>query len=174
MGASIRISDESGLAALRLRLAAAREHARKALRQIVDDPDPLARLKFDRLGCDPLDVNDSQNLAEQIDQQATYEAAASALEFLMKRHPGKVWDFAPGAHGAGHDVASTDGQVVAEVFAAVDPSNNQKLSKDLRKVGAATAEHRYVFFRSPGHKAGERLESGVWVVTLPFALTRSW
>lgn len=39
---------------------------------LVDDPNLLARLKFERLGCDPIDIKDSQNLAEQIDQQATW------------------------------------------------------------------------------------------------------
>lgn len=165
MGASVQVSSHADLATLRTRLAASREYARAALRALIDDPDPLTRLKFERLGCDPLDVNDHQNLAEQIDQQATYETAAFALEFLLNRYPGKRWEFAPGAHGSGHDVASTDGQVVAEVFAAVDPSNNQKLSKDLKKVGASPAEHRYVFYRSPGHSASERDQNGIHVVS---------
>lgn len=167
MGASVRVSSEAGLQALGIRLAGSREHARAALRQIVDAPDPLARLKFERIGCDPLDVKDPQNLAEQIDQQATYEAAASALRSLMQRHAGKVWDFAPGAHGSGHDIASTDGTVAAEVFAAVDPKNNKKLSKDIQKVSKSTAQHRYVFFRSPSVAASERTEAGVIVVALP-------
>ncbi len=91
----------------------------------------MERLKFERLGCDPIDINDPQNLAEQIDQQSTYEVAATSLGVLLARHPGRSWDLAPGAHGAGHDIQSTDGQVVAEVFAAVHPANNGKLKKDL-------------------------------------------
>jgi hypothetical protein len=70
VGASIRINDERDLEALRARLQAARDHARNQLRRLVDDPNLLARLKFERLGCDPIDIKDSQNRAEQIDQQA--------------------------------------------------------------------------------------------------------
>ena len=167
MGASIRIDDARGLEALRARLHAAREHARNQLRQLVDDPNPLARLKFERLGCDPVDINDAQNLAEQIDQQATYEVAATCLEALLARHPGRSWDLAPGAHGSGPDIQSTDGQVVAEVFAAVHPANNGKLKKDIAKLAKSTAPHRYVFFRSPQVPPSERLENGVIVVALP-------
>jgi hypothetical protein len=78
VGASIRIRGEGDLEELRARLQAARDHARTQLHRLLDDPNLMDRLKFERLGCDPIDVRDAQNLAEQIDQQATYETAASA------------------------------------------------------------------------------------------------
>jgi hypothetical protein len=106
-------------------------------------------------------------LAEQIDQQATYETAAAALGVLLARHPGRSWDRAPGAHGSGPDIQSTDGQVVAEVFAAVHPLNNGKLKKDLGKLARSSAPHRYVFFRSPQVPPSERIENGINVVALP-------
>jgi hypothetical protein len=57
---------------------------------------------------------------------------------------------------AGTDVESADGRIAAEVFAAVSPSNNGKLQKDISKVNSTAAEHRYVFFYSPGaHEARE-------------------
>ena len=167
MGASIRISGEGDLEELRARLQAARDHARTQLRQLLDDPNLMDRLKFERLGCDPIDISDAQNLAEQIDQQATYETAATALGVLLARHPGRIWDLAPGAHGSGPDIQSTDGQVVAEVFAAVHPLNNGKLRKDLDKLARSSAPHRYVFFRSPQVPPSERIENGINVVALP-------
>ncbi len=167
MGLSIRITTKRELQELRSRLDRAHEHARTALRGLLDAHDFMERIKFERLGCDPLDVGDAQNLAEQIDQQATYEAAAQALTLLFARHPGLSWDFAPGAHGSGHDIASTDGKVVAEVFASVDPANNRKLSRDLAKVKKAETSRRYVFFRSPAVAPSEREVDGVTVIALP-------
>lgn len=160
------IKSESEIAALRSTLRATAEKARVSLRSLVDHPQRLAKLKFERLGCDPLDASDPQNLAEQIDQQATYEVAVAALEELSRRFPGRAWTFAPGAHGSGHDIESTDGTVAAEVFAAVDPSNNRKLAKDVAKVGGFGGPHRFVFFRSPGHVRSSRVTKGVEVVSV--------
>lgn len=155
------------LDALRKRLdELERNGAAARLAALASDPLVLRRLKFERLGCDPLDEADDQNLAEQIDQQATYEVALDALQVLMERHPGKEWVFAPGAHGAGHDLVSHDGEVAAEVFAAVDPSNNDKLRRDIAKVGTFAGPHRYVFLRSPARPSGEQRLEAVVVVSL--------
>jgi len=56
---------------LRDALRATSEYARNQLQSLIARKDFLERLKFDRYGCDPLDLNDKQNLAEQIDQHAT-------------------------------------------------------------------------------------------------------
>ena len=62
------------------------------------------------------------------------------------------------------------GLVGAETFAAVDPSNNRKLKKDLKQLIARTERHRYLFFMSPlfpGTKRLPRLEPDniqVWSV----------
>jgi len=45
---------------------------------------------------------------------------------------------------------------VAEVFAAVNTSNNRKLADDLKKVAKSTAKHRYVFFMCPGYPEGRQ------------------
>jgi hypothetical protein len=160
----VRSKEELG--ELRETLKATHEKARAAIVAIAEHPRLLERLKFERLGCDPLDPSDPQNLAEQIDQQATYEAAVDALDYLWQRHPGHEWLLAPGAHGSGHDLQSTDGTVAAEVFAAVKPTNNQKLAKDLDKIAAFSGPHRYVFYLSPGHPRGERQVGKVTVVSL--------
>ena len=47
-------------------------------------------------------------------------------------------------------------KVAAEVFAALSPANNQKLKQDIAKVQAVKADHRYVFYCSPGaHDEGK-------------------
>jgi hypothetical protein len=55
------------------------------------------------------------------------------------------------------------GAVAAETFAAVNPSNNQKLDKDLQKLAreCPNARARYVFFASPEyrHERQHKLES---------------
>lgn len=147
-------------------LNATQERARNVVAGIVGEANFLERMKFEPLGCDPLDPADAQNLAEQIDQQATYEAAADALDYLWAIYLDCEWTLAPGAHGSGHDIESSDRLVAAEVFAAVKPDNNRKLRKDIKKVAAFPGPHRYVFYRSPGHARSERWIDGVVVVSL--------
>lgn len=89
------------------------------------------------------------NLAEQIDQQATYEAAIDAAERLLARYTGERWTVAPGASGSGHDIVSHNGDVAAEVFAAVLPTNNQKFAKDVATISGFTRPEKYVIFRAP-------------------------
>ncbi len=167
------VKSEADLTGLRNTLRATAEHARNQLiALLVGSEDVLERLKFERLGCDPLDVHDAQNIAEQIDQQATYEAGVDALEILMRLHPGLTWRFAPGAQSAGHDIAADDGSVIAEVFAAVSPKNNNKLGKDIAKVRESRAEHRYVIYRSPSQPPSEVDVLGVKLISLGPAKSR--
>lgn len=166
MAAPRHIRTRSDLAKIREVLNTTRERARNVVARIVGEVNFLERMKFEPLGCDPLDPTDAQNLAEQIDQQAIYEAAADALDYLCTKYPDCEWMFAPGAHSSGHDIQSNDRLVAAEVFAAVKPDNNRKLAKDIEKVATFAGPHRYVFYRSPGHARSERRVSGVVVVSL--------
>ncbi len=61
----------------------------------------------------------------------------------------------------------------AEIFAAVTPANNGKLSKDLTRMSGRPEQHRYVIFlspRSPSTARHHRLERNgveVWSVAAP-------
>ncbi len=46
----------------------------------------------------------------------------------------------------------------AETFAAVDPRNNGKLAKDLKKLSVRQEQYRYVFFASPKHSRLEHFD----------------
>jgi hypothetical protein len=46
--------------------------------------------------------------------------------------------------------------VAAEVFSATRPTSNQKLKKDIARLSADPARHRYVFFASPGFFTGRQ------------------
>ncbi len=160
------VSNAADLERIHERLKETAEFARKQLAEVATHPDALRRLKFEPLGCDPLDLEDHQNLCEQVDQQATYTVGAHALEILMSRHPNLAWDFAPGAHGSGHDIVSNDETVAAEVFAPVRPTNNQKLKRDVAKIRGFSGQHRYVIYRSPNSVPCELIEGGVTVIAL--------
>ena len=78
----------------------------------------------------------------------------------------------PLAVGSGHDVTSVDGEVAAEVFAAVSPTNNDKLKRDVEKVSTFAGSHRYVFLSIAGLSCprdddGERAHHLLWFVTVP-------
>ena len=153
-----------------LRASAAATHS--ALATAVADADPLralARMKFEPLGHDPLDRSRRLNLIEQLNQTFTYLAAFRAAEILFERHPVVGALMLNLGNVSGWDIESPeDGGIVAEVFAAVTPTNNQKLTADVKKLLLADHAHRYVFYMCPGlppgqvpHKlAGERVR--VW------------
>jgi hypothetical protein len=67
----------------------------------------------------------------------SYLASFEAVRYLLQKHP----EHAPYAvtlgTESGTDVFSSDGAVVAELFAAVRPTNNRKLARDVEKVAAA-------------------------------------
>ncbi|MBP5996716.1 MAG: hypothetical protein KAX99_00835 [Azonexus sp.] len=115
----------------------------------------MFKMKFESVGCDPLDRSRKLNLIEQLNQTFTYLASFNGAEYLFGRHPEIQTLTLNLGNRAGWDIeTSEDGGVVAEVFAAVTPQNNQKLVKDIEKVSASTTAHRYVLFMSPGWVAG--------------------
>jgi hypothetical protein len=117
----------------------------------------LWSMKFQPVGCDPMDSEVPLNLIEQINQTFTYLASARAVKLLLALHP----ELAPFTlnlgTSPGSDIESySDGGLAAEVFAAVNTSNNRKLAKDLSKVGRTLAQHKYVFFMCPGYEEGRQ------------------
>lgn len=115
----------------------------------------LYQLKFQAIGCDPLDQSRQLNLIEQLNQTFTYLASFNAAAFLFERHP-KVQSLTLNlGTSSGFDIQTQEGGgIAAEVFAAVTTQNNRKLTKDIEKVSTADAKFRYVLFMSPEHEAG--------------------
>jgi len=130
------------------------------LKKLIESTDGLtclAEMKFGKIGFDPLDAERALNLIEQINQTFTYLATFEAVEYLLQAHP----DAGPFnlnlGTTAGFDIESEKkGGIVAEVFAAVTPSNNEKLQKDIKKVSGARADFKYVFFMCPGYNVGRQ------------------
>lgn len=138
-----------------------------------DPLDMLSRMKFEPIGFHPVEHR-PLNVIEQLNQTFSFAVAAMATKQLLEMHPsvGGFW-LAPGAHMSRElDIMSVaPGVVGAETFAAVHPSNNEKLAGDLRKLAARQESHRYVFFMSPRFPANQRQQSlerdgvEVWSVT---------
>lgn len=125
----------------------------------------LEAIKFERLGRHPLNAAKELNLIEQVNQTFTCLVTARALVYLFRRHPEAApFRISPGEE-SGSDISSADGSVAAEVFAATHPGSNRKLAKDVAKVRATGAVHRYVFFYCPGSHV-EREIDAVKVVPL--------
>lgn len=128
----------------------------------------LWELKFLQVGCDPLASEAPLNLIEQLNQTFTYVATARAVKILLRLHPKLAPYTVNLGTAAGFDIESTTGdRLAAEVFAAVNTSNNRKLAKDLARMSECRAQLRYVFFMCPGYAEGRRAEmegvSGVQV-----------
>lgn len=119
----------------------------------------LQTVKFSPVGFDPLNEQRSLNFIEQLNQSFTYIASAKAAKLLLQLHP----EFAPYTLNLGttrgYDIESSDrDNLVAEVFAAVDPRNNKKLEKDKDKLRKCHSRHKYIFFMSPTHPTQEMIE----------------
>lgn len=124
--------------------------ARAELNNLRPDPmEALRAMKFERIGFNPLDGT-PLNLIEQLNQTFHDLASFAAASYLIEKFQQcEGLRLAP-QFAAGTDIRSiVPGLVAAEVFAAVSPTNNDKLRKDARKVDETRAEHRFVFFYSP-------------------------
>lgn len=97
-----------------------------------DSFDVFDACKYDKIVFDPL-TGQNENLIEMLNQHQTYLVTLKAVEYLLNKYPSKSF-VARFGNVAGHDVESTDGEVVAECFAAVSFKNNKKLDKDLEKL----------------------------------------
>jgi len=147
-------------------LAESAEHALARIAELDRTRGALAvlfNLKFQAIGCDPLSTDRPLNFIEQLNQTFTYLASFKAVELLFELHP----DCAPFTVNlgttSGHDIeAGSPVRLTAEVFAAVNTSNNGKLRSDLTKLASSLAAQRYVFFMCPGIPSGPQpqLENG--------------
>jgi len=171
------VGSKDDLLSLRTRIEIAADRAAANLRVLVETYEPLdvlRKMKFDECGADPLEAH-PMNMIEQLNQTFTYLASLDGVAYLLERHA----DHAPFVLNlgtrSGYDIESEDGQVVAEVFAAVRPCNNNKLVKDSKRVHNADARHKYVFFMSPGVVVGEQQSAydDVTVVAVASATGRS-
>ena len=134
---------------------------REKLKKLSDDPlDALHTLRFESYGRHPW-KDGELNLIEQLNQTFTVMASLAAARRLMK----KKWF--PQSGGLRLNLGTTPGRdiegicqdvVEAEVFAAVNPKNNGKLKKDIKRMKESRAQNLYVFFYAPsctpGHKSG--------------------
>lgn len=152
-------------------LAAAERAAREIRATCGSGIEFLRRLKFEECGRHPVEDR-GLNLIEQVNQTFTYLASFRAARELFRLHPEVEGLRLNIGTEAGSDVEDlTRAVVAAEVFAAVDPRNNRKFSKDINKVATSAARHKYVFFATPKFPAGrkphlERDGVQVWCVEL--------
>lgn len=146
----------------------------EGLSELASNDDALAtfwRMKVEAVGFDPLSTDRPLNLIEQLNQTFTYIASFRAAKLLFAIHK----DIGPlklnlGTAGGSDIHSEKEGFLAAEVFAAVNTSNNQKLAKDVEKVSKTTAQFKYVFFMCPNINEGEQTERAkgtgvrVWAV----------
>lgn len=113
--------------------------------------DLLYRMKFEEVGCDPLNSQRRLNFIEQLNQTFTYMASLKAAQYLLANYNDlKSLTLNLGTRPGWDIESNNDGGVIAEVFAAVSPKSNRKLEKDVKKVSEATARRKFVFFMCPG------------------------
>ena len=121
----------------------------------------LFECKFNQSGFNPLDSSIKLNLIEQLNQTFTYLASFKGAEYIFLHHK-KVKSLTLNlGTTSGTDIETDeDAGVVSEVFASVNPSNNQKLKNDINRISLVDAKHRYVFFISPKKELG--IYKSIW------------
>jgi hypothetical protein len=141
----------------------------------LDGIEILRRMKFTEMAWHPIAPERRLNLVEQINQTWTILVTLKALPFLFDRHSDAGGFRLNLGTAAGTDIESVEPNLVAaETFAAVRPSSNQKLTKDMEKLvrTCPMAKARYVFFGSPGfrHERQVKLETTegieVWAIEI--------
>lgn len=110
--------------------------------------DTLRAMKFRPIGVDPLDTERSLNVIEQLNQTFTYLASVRGVEYLLRKHPEHAPYRLNLGTSQGPDIASVDGRIVAETFAAVSARNNRKHQSDLERLRNHPSPHRYLFYYS--------------------------
>ncbi len=81
-----------------------------------------------------------------------------AIEQLLEIHPEASGFRLALTTSSGRDIESVvQDLVAAEVFAATHPNSNQKIKKDIARLSADPARHRYVFFAAPGYARGRQV-----------------
>ncbi len=114
----------------------------------------LKKLRFDAVGHDPL-TGSPLNVVEQLNQTFTILVSLRAVEKLIELHPEAGGFTLALGTASGRDIESvTPGLVAAEAFSATHPDSNQKRRKEISRLADDPAQHRYVFFASPGYAAG--------------------
>lgn len=160
----------NGFARIEKSLAKVRSSLRQALEHS-DDFALLHALRFERVGCDPLDDSCALNIVEQLNQTTTYLVTLAGVAHLLCKH-GPPLRINLGT-AAGHDIESPDGSVVAEAFAAASFASNRKLVTDQAKLKGSRALHRYVFYYAlKPWKRDE--ESGVTLIYVPESELRAF
>jgi hypothetical protein len=162
---------------LRREISAAAERTAKALTELLSAAlngiEILRRMKFIEMAWDPIAPERRLNIVEQINQTWTILVTLKALPFLFDQHHDAGGFRLNLGTAAGTDIESLEPNLVAaETFAAVRPSSNRKLTKDMEKLvrTCPMAKSRYVFFGAPGfkHERQVKLETTegieVWAV----------
>ena len=136
-----------------LKLDRSAETTRNKLQKIIEEQDSmefLRKVRFEKIGCDPLEEGRDLNFVEQINQTFTYLASFKASEILFKEYPGLNRLNLNLGTASGTDIESTEfGGIAAEVFSAVSIKSSDKLSEDRKKVSKTPAKNKYVFYMSP-------------------------
>ena len=102
-------------------------------------------MKFEKIAFDPISGKE-ENIIEVINQLQTYMISIMAVEYLLEEYTDKSfainWGNIPG-----YDIESSDGEIIAECFAATSYRSNGKLIADLKRLKNDTsAKYKYEFF----------------------------
>ncbi len=153
-----QIVNRKNLSSLIEQLEASAVKTQSSIKKLATRKDAMSFLfecKFNQSGFNPLDSSIKLNLIEQLNQTFTYLASFKGAEYIFSKHKMVKSLTLNLGTASGTDIETTDdGGVVAEVFASVNPSNNQKLKNDINRISMIDAKHRYVFFISPKKELG--------------------
>ena len=168
------VSNLEEISALEKKVRAAIRKTVSALGGLIDNSKPFNlfyAMKFEPVGYDPLEPERPLNLIEQINQSFSYLVTLRGAAYLLRKHPTAVPFMLNFGTAPGPDIVSADRSVMAEAFAATRTDSNRKLRKDIEKMRARAAGHKYVFFYT--HEAPPKAKDEGEVETVFVDISRS-
>jgi hypothetical protein len=133
----------------------------------------LYKMKFSAIGRDPLEDR-NLNIIEQLNQLFTYKVSFQGVKYLLKNNIEDSPYIVNLGTAKGYDIESKNGHLIAEVFAATKPQNNQKLLNDVKKLNEGVAKRKFVFYHSPQKHSSQEKYQAEHFVEIIFFETIDW
>jgi hypothetical protein len=110
------------------------------------------KLKFNKLYVDSI-KDKNENFIEILNQYFTYLVSYKAVLWLINQKYGDFFDLSLG-NIIGIDIIGKEKKIIAEVFASVNPNNNQKIQKEIERLSKKEYEEytKFIFYHSPNEK----------------------
>lgn len=163
----VKVQDFTDVQRIREHVHAAAATAVGQLSSLAGEPlEVLHTLRFTEFGMHPTETR-KLNFIEQLNQTFSVLVTLTAAESVFERIEGHGGLQLNLGTSSGRDVCGVSPDVIeVETIAAVSPSNNYKLKKDINRLQKSAAEYRWIFYYAPNARIDIWEERGITIRSL--------